>query len=72
MKDKRVYLIYIRDCIVRIESYLIEGKAGFLKNLKTQDAVIRNLQTLCKSTQRLPNEWKAAHPELNWRRIADF
>jgi uncharacterized protein with HEPN domain len=46
MKDNRVYLIHIRDCINRIETYTLEGKTTFFSDLKTQDAVIRNLQTL--------------------------
>ncbi len=44
----------------------------FLADIKTQDAVIRNLQTFCESTQRLPIKWKAAHPETDWIRIAEF
>lgn len=72
MKDSRVYIIHIRDCISRIEAYIAEGKTAFLGDVKTQDAVIRNLETLCESTQRLPEAWKTAHPETDWRRIADF
>lgn len=72
MRDSRVYLIHIRDCIARIESYTTEGKEDFFTDIKTPDAVIRNLETLCESTQRLPDEWKAAYPETDWRRIADF
>ena len=56
MRDGRVYIIHIRDCIARIEEYTIEGKIAFLADFKTQDAVIRNLQTLSESTQRLPEE----------------
>ena len=40
MKDNRIYLIHIRDCIQRIETYTAEGKAAFFTDLKTQDAVI--------------------------------
>ncbi|APB34641.1 Zn-dependent alcohol dehydrogenase [Gloeomargarita lithophora Alchichica-D10] len=72
MKDNRVYLIHIRDCIQRIETYTIEGKEAFFSDIKTQDAVIRNLQTLCESTQRLPDVWKAIRPEIDWRAIGDF
>ena len=34
--------------------------------------VLRNLQVLCESAQMLSTEWKAAHGEVEWRRIADF
>lgn len=34
-----------------------------------QDAVIRNLQTLSESTQKLSDKLKAEHPEINWKAI---
>jgi uncharacterized protein with HEPN domain len=34
--------------------------------------VLRNLQTLAESTQRLSEESKATHPEIEWHRIAAF
>ena len=34
--------------------------------------MLRNLQTLAESTQRLSEELKAAHPEIEWHRIAAF
>ena len=37
-----------------------------------QDAVLRNLQTMTESTQRLSEVVKTAHPEIEWRRIAVF
>jgi uncharacterized protein with HEPN domain len=39
---------------------------------KTQDAVLRNLQVLAESTQRLSNGLKARHSEVPWRTIAAF
>lgn len=30
MKDDRLYLIHIWECIQRIESYAVEGKSSFL------------------------------------------
>jgi uncharacterized protein with HEPN domain len=37
-----------------------------------QDAVIRNLQTLSESTQKLSDELKMQHPEINWKAISGF
>ena len=37
-----------------------------------QDAVLRNLQTMTESTQRLSDTLKAAHPDVEWRRIIAF
>ncbi len=29
MKERRIYLIHIRDCLERIKSYTVTGKDGF-------------------------------------------
>jgi uncharacterized protein with HEPN domain len=39
---------------------------------KTQDAVLRNLQILAESTQRISPELKRDHPEIDWRGISGF
>lgn len=72
MRDDRVYVTHIRECIDRIERYVQEGRATFLTDEKTQDAVLRNLQTLAESTQRLSENLKAQHSEIDWRGIAGF
>lgn len=72
MKDPRIYIIHIRECINRIESYTAEGMDSFYSDLKTQDAVIRNLETLGDATQQLPEAWKDDHPEIDWRRVTEF
>ena len=65
MNRDRLYLAYISECIDRIESYIVEGRAAFLSSTLIQDAVTRNLQTLCESTQRLSSALKGAHPEMD-------
>jgi uncharacterized protein with HEPN domain len=72
MKDNRLYLIHILECISRIEKYTSEGKDAFLRDTRTQDAVLRNLQILSQSTQRLSSDLKAAHPGVSWDRIGGF
>ena len=72
MKDDRLYLIHIQESVERIERYTIEGKSAFFADSKTQDAVIRNLQTLAESTQRISNRLKARHPGVDWRSISSF
>ena len=53
MKDDRVYLQHILRCISRIEEYTRGGRDTFFSSTLVQDAVIRNLQTLAESTQRV-------------------
>jgi uncharacterized protein with HEPN domain len=59
MKDGRLYLIHISECIERIESYVAgKDRQEFFDSTLLQDAVIRNLQTMAESTQRLSDEAK--------------
>ena len=46
MKEDRVYLEYILQCIKAIEEYSQGSKEQFLNNLLIQDAVLRRLKTL--------------------------
>lgn len=72
MKDYRLYLIHIKECIERIESYVSGGKEAFLKTPLIQDGVLHNLQTLAESTKNLPDDVKGSHTEIDWRRIIGF
>jgi uncharacterized protein with HEPN domain len=58
VKDDRLYLIHIFECLARIDRYTAEGKEAFMRDCKTQDAVLRNLQTLAESTQHLSSGLK--------------
>jgi uncharacterized protein with HEPN domain len=53
VKDDRVYLSHVLRCIARIEGYTAGGRNGFFASHLIQDGVIRNLQTLAESSQRL-------------------
>jgi len=72
MKDDTVYLRHIRECIRRIEENVAEGRDRFIASHTFQDAVLRNLQTVAESTQRLSDDLKEKHPDIQWRRIAAF
>ncbi|MFZ5586451.1 MAG: DUF86 domain-containing protein [Thermodesulfobacteriota bacterium] len=70
MKDDRVYLLHILECIEKITSYLGPEPEAAIREPKTQDAVLRNLQVLAESSQRLSPVAKQARPEIPWRAIA--
>jgi uncharacterized protein with HEPN domain len=72
MKDDRLYLIHVKECIERVQQYIKSDKQRFLDDVMVQDAVLRNLQVMAESTQRISAELKARHAEVNWRRIAAF
>ena len=72
MKDDSVYLQHIADCIARIEDYTRDGRETFVRDLKTQDAVLRNLQTLGESARRVSAALIDQHSEIPWKAIAGF
>ncbi len=72
MKDDRVYLDHILECIGRIEEDIAGGQEHFFASHTIQDAILRNLQTMSESSQRLSQELRAKHPEVEWQRIAAF
>jgi len=48
------------------------GPNTFFKDRKTQSAVLRELQTLAESTQRLSDEFKGQYPDIPWQNVAGF
>lgn len=68
----RVLLAHMRDCMDRIREYTDSDRARFDKSRLVQDAVIRNLQTLAESSQRLSGEIKGTEPQIPWRELAGF
>ncbi len=72
MKDNSLYLVYIKECIERIEDYTSDGREFFFQDRKTQDAVLRNLHTLAESTQRLSDSIKGTDTSIDWKSIAGF
>ncbi len=72
MKDDRLYLIHLWECIQRIESYSAEGKEAFLSSSMTQDAIIRNFEIIGEATKHLSPNLKQSHPEIQWREMAGF
>ena len=72
MKDDRIYIDHILECLEWITRHTADGQEAFFNERKTQSAVLRELQTLAESAQRLSPSLKAAHPDIHWREIAGF
>jgi uncharacterized protein with HEPN domain len=72
-KQPILYLIHIIECIERIEIYIdeLQGK-HLLSDRKTYDAILRNLQVMAESSQRLPLEIKNKQPDIEWDNMAGF
>ncbi len=71
MKNDKLYLIHLSESIAKIESYL-DGLDldDYMQNTLVQDAVLRNLQVLAESTQRLSEDFRKHHSEIEWYKIA--
>ncbi len=65
-------LDHIQDCIERIHEYTDGERATFDASRMVQDAVLRNLQTLAESTQRLSPALRQTEAHLPWHEIAGF
>ena len=62
----------MRDCLDRILEYTNAERSRFEASRLVQDAVIRNLQTLTESSQRLSDEIKSSELKIPWRELAGF
>ena len=72
MKDNRLYLIHIAECIDRIVQYTAGGKDDYMNSTLIQDAVTRNLQILAESSQYISDSLKVSHTDVPWRDIDGF
>jgi len=70
VKDDRVYLLHVRDCLDRIADYTRDGRDAFFADTKTQDAVIRNFEIVGEAVKNLSQAHKDTHPSIPWKRIA--
>lgn len=69
-KDPQIYLAHIRDAIGAIRDYTKDGKDTFLRDRKTQDAVIRNFEIIGEAVKSLPAELTVKHESVPWKSIA--
>ncbi len=61
----------LREAIRRISAYLAGVQyESFVKDTKTQDAVIRNLEVLGEATKNLSATFRATHADVPWKNLA--
>ena len=66
-----VYLDHIATSIARILQWA-RTREEFFDDERTREAVLRKLQTLAESVQKVSDELKNRHPEVPWREIASI
>ncbi len=67
-----IYIIHMLECIDRIQSYTNNDKHNFFKTTMLQDAVLRVLQIMAESSQRLSDTTKSSQANIDWRAISGF
>ena len=72
-RDPHLRLEDILEASLAIETY-IQGFTyeTFIRDRRTVDAVIRNLEIIGEAVKYLPEETTARFPEIPWRAIAGF
>ena len=60
----------IWEAIEKIQRYIAGlNHDTFIKDDKTIDSVVRNLEIISEAANRLPEGFRAQHPEIEWRKI---
>jgi len=70
VRSQRAYVEHVLQCIRRITEDSAPGRDAVFGARTLQDAIVRNLQVLCESTQRIEEELKKPHSEIDWKSIA--
>ena len=70
MKDDRIYLQHVAECIKKIEDYTSEGTEVFFDTPLIQDAVMRNLEIIGEAVKNVSIELRNKHPEVSWKGAA--
>ncbi len=72
-KDPKIFLIHIQESIKEIENHTKKiTKRKFLKDVKTQDAVIRRIEMIGEAAKNLLHNFKKKDFKIEWREIVDM
>jgi uncharacterized protein with HEPN domain len=70
-RDSRIYLEDILEATRKITAYTGSlSQAAFLEDEKTIDAVVRNLEVTGEAVKKLPEDLRAQHLAVEWKKIA--
>ena len=66
----RLFLGHVLEAIAAIEGFTAGGRAHFMADLKTQSAVVRQLEIVGEAVKNLSAELVARETAVPWRQIA--
>lgn len=49
---------------------MILKKLSFMRDIRTQDAVVRNLEIIGEATKNISNDFREEHQQIPWRKLA--
>jgi uncharacterized protein with HEPN domain len=70
VKSQRAYVEHVLECIRRIDEDSAPGRTAVFASRTLRDAILRNLQILCESTQRIDDSLKQRYSGIDWKSIA--
>ena len=60
----------IVEAINRIQSYIDKMNYDeFLEDMKTQDAVVRNIEIIGEAVKNISSDFKEKHEDIEWKKI---
>lgn len=69
-RNIKLYLYDIDEAINKIDKYVKNlSFNNFVKDEKTVDAVIRNLEIIGEAASHVPEEFRSKHPKIPWYEI---
>ena len=68
-RDEAVVLDIVEACRLIIEFRGSLNRAAFLKDLKTQSAVVHQLLIIGEAAKRLSDGFRSAHSDVPWRQV---
>ncbi len=71
MKDVKILLDHILECIKLIENYIKEqSKDDFINSIQLQDAIIRRIEIIGEAAKYIPEDIKDKYTTIQWKKIA--
>ena len=65
-----LFLAHILDAAADIDSFIVEGRASFMIDRRTQSAVVRQLEIIGEAVKNLSAALTARETGIPWRQIA--